>query len=140
MRLHDTVAMKRKKRRSKKGRRPMPLPGMPMPLPGMPIPPTPSKKKKPIPKKKKKFKLKKKIKLSLKSKSISGSTEGYNELAGWTSGSNTSIQTTEEVKSIAPEFTKHQCNLCGTVMQVPKAKRATYSIICPHCEHEEKFG
>ena len=132
MRLYDTVAMKRKKRRSKKGRRPIPLPGMPMP------PPIP-KKKKPI--KKKKFKLKKKIKLSLKSKTISNSNEGYNEFAGWTSGSNTSIQNTEEVKSIEePQFTKHQCNLCGTVMQVPKAKRATYSIICPHCEHEEKFG
>ena len=120
----------------KKGRRPMPMPGMPMP--GMPMPPPGAKKKKPI--KKKRFKLKKKIKLSLKSKAITDSTEGYNEFAGWTSGSNTSNQTTDETKPTQPEFIKHQCNLCGTVMQVPKAKRATYSIICPHCEHEEKFG
>jgi len=134
MRLHDTVAMKRKKRRSKKGKRPKPHPGMTMPPPM-------TKKKKPIKKKKKKFKLKKKIKLSLKSKSISNSLVGYDESAGWTSGSNTTIQNTEEVKSIEePQFTKHQCSLCGTVMQVPKAKRATYTIICPHCEHEEKFG
>ncbi len=109
-----------------------------MPIPGMPMPPPIPKKKKP--KKKKKFKLKKKIKLSLKSKSISVSNEGYNEFAGWTSGSNTSVQETQEVKQSAPEFVKHQCSLCGTVMQVPKAKRATYSIVCPHCEHEEKFG
>ncbi len=126
------MAMKRRKKtRVKKGRRPQPLPGMPMP------PPMPTKQKKV---KKKKFRFKKKIKLSLKSSTISESDEGYNTSAGWTSSSNTSVMDVEEKVNIEPEFIKHQCDLCGAVMQVPKPKRAKYSIICPHCEHEEKFG
>ena len=89
------MAMKRRKKgRMKKGRRPQPLPGMPMP------PPMP-KKKKPV--KKKRFRLKKKIKLSLKSSTISDSNEGYNEMAGWTSNSNTSILDQKEApKSLSP--------------------------------------
>ena len=75
-----------------------------------------------------------------KSSTISESNEGYNESAGWTSNTNTSILNQKETTKKEPDFIKHQCGLCGTVMQVPKAKRATYSIICPHCEHEEKFG
>ena len=130
--MFDTMAMKRRKKgRMKKGRRPQPLPGMPMP------PPMP-KKKKPV--KKKRFRLKKKIKLSLKSSTISDSNEGYNEMAGWTSNSNTSILDQKETPKKEPDFIKHQCGLCGAVMQVPKPKRAKYSIICPHCEHEESFG
>ncbi len=126
------MAMKRRKKtRVKKGKRPLPLPGMPMP------PPQPQKQKKV---KKKKFRFKKKIKLSLKSSKISDIDEGYNTSAGWTSSSNTSVMNVEEKVNKEPEFTKHQCGLCGTVMQVPKAKRARYSIICPHCEHEETFG
>ena len=61
-------------------------------------------------------------------------------MAGWTSNTHTSILDQKETIQKEPDFIKHQCNLCGTVMQVPKAKRATYTIICPHCEHEEKFG
>lgn len=122
---------RRKKGRVKKGRRPPPLPGMPMP------PPMP-KKSKPV--KKKRFKLKKKIKLSLKSSTISESSEGYNESAGWTSNLNTSVLDIKEDTPKQADFIKHQCGLCGTVMQVPKAKRASYTIICPHCEHEEQFG
>ncbi len=122
---------RRKKTRVKKGRRPQPLPGMPMP------PPIQKKQKKV---KKKRFRFKKKIKLSLKSSTISESSDGYNNSAGWTSSTNTSILNIEDKQTIEPQFIKHQCNLCGTVMQVPKAKKSSYSIICPHCEHEEKFG
>lgn len=126
------MAMKRRKKtRVKKGKRLQPLPGMPLP------PPLPQKKKKI---KKKKFRFKKKIKLSLKSSSISESNDGYNESAGWTSSNNTSLLKVDEKVNNEPEFIKHQCGLCGAVMQVPKPKRAKYSIICPHCEHEESFG
>ena len=121
---------RRKKTRVKKGRRPQPLPGMPMPKPI---------NKKPKKVKKKRFRFKKKIKLSLKSSTISDSSDGYNESAGWTSNMNTSVLNTEENKKIEPDVIKHQCNLCGTVMQIPKPKKSSYSIICPHCEHEEKF-
>ena len=135
MRSSDTVAMKRRKKtRIKKGKRIQPLPGMPLP------PPMPQKKKKI---KKKRFKFKSKIKLlNLKSSTINESSTEYNDMVGWTSNSSnqTILNNNEEIKQKEPEFIKHQCNLCGTIMKVPKAKKSSYTIICPHCEHEEKFG
>ena len=132
MRLFDTMAMKRRKKtRVKKGRRPQPLPGMHMP------PPMPQKQKKI---KKKKFRFKKKIKLSLKSSSITESEDDYNASAGWTSSNSIQTLNVEDQINNEPQFIKHQCGLCGAVMQVPKPKRDKYSIICPHCEHEENFG
>ena len=90
-------------------------------------------------------KKKRRFKLSLKSKTISKESGGYTDSVGWTSGSvdtnfGTNLTEDNTPKPKESQFIKHQCTLCGSIMQVPKPKRDRYTITCPHCEHEEKFG
>ena len=103
------------------------------------------KQRRPAPATAKPKKKKRRFKLSLKSKVISKDSGGYQDKVGWTSGgvdTNFGTNLTEDTtpKPKEPQFIKHQCTLCGSVMQVPKPKRDRYTITCPHCEHEEKFG
>lgn len=114
--------------RPKKGRRPARGGPRPPPLPGQPIPQVRRKRKR-------------RIKLSLRSHSITGDSGDYKDLVGWTSGDGPQKKsaTVEDVEPIESEFIKHQCSLCGAVMQISKPKRVRYTIICPHCEHQEKY-
>ncbi|MBC8283534.1 MAG: hypothetical protein H8E32_06945 [Nitrospinae bacterium] len=84
----------------------------------------------------KKKRRRKKMRLTLKSKAIK-KTDSYTDQIGWeTSGH---VLTGESKVNDTPTDIKHQCSLCGTVMIIPKPKRAKYTVTCPHCEHEDKF-
>ena len=101
--------------------------------------PAPSAAKAAKPKKKKR-----RFKLSLKSKTISKDSGEYTDSIGWTSGGvdtniGTNLTANTPPAPKEPQFIKHQCTMCGSIMQVPKPKRDRYTITCPHCEHEEKF-
>ncbi len=103
------------------------------------------KQRRPAPGVAKPKKKKRRFKLSLKSKVISKDSGEYKDTVGWTSGSvdtnfgtNLTQDTTPKPKE--SQFIKHQCTLCGSIMQVPKPKRERYTIACPHCEHVENFG
>ena len=103
------------------------------------------KQRKPAPKAVKPKKKKRRFKLSLKSKVISKESGDYKDTVGWTSGSvdtnfGTNLTADPTPKPKESQFIKHQCTLCGAIMQVPKPKREKYTIFCPHCEHVDNFG
>ena len=81
---------------------------------------------------KKKRRRKKKLRLTLKSRSIK-KADTYTDSVGWT---NTKVlEGVEPEKTKEPEKIRHQCSLCGSMMMIPKPKRAKYTITCPSCEH-----
>ena len=84
----------------------------------------------------KKKRRRKKLRLTLKSKAIK-KTDSYTDQIGWETAGH--VLTGESKKDNAPTEIKHQCTLCGTVMTIPKPKRAKYSVTCPYCEHEDTF-
>lgn len=90
-------------------------------------------KKAPPGKRKKK---KRKIRLSLKSSKMK-KTDSYTDQLGWSTDVGRTLE--EKAKPKAPDTIKHQCQMCGTIMKVPKPKKSRYTITCPHCEHQEFF-
>ncbi len=101
------------------------------PRPGGDIPPKGGKSG---PKKRRR----RRVKLNLKSSSIK-EADGYVDRIGWTT-SDTSNRLEEAPKPKEPEFIKHQCSGCGYVMKVPRPRRDKYTIVCPHCDTQDKFG
>ena len=79
---------------------------------------------------------KRKIRHSLKSSKMK-KTDSYTDQVGWSTDVGTTLN--EPVKPKGPDTIKHQCEMCGTIMKVPKPKKARYTITCPHCEHQESF-
>ena len=79
---------------------------------------------------------KRKLRLSLKSNKLK-KTDSYSDQVGWSTDVGRTL--TEATKPKGPETIKHQCEMCGTIMQVQKPKKALYTITCPHCEHQQSF-
>ena len=84
----------------------------------------------------KRRKKKRKIRLSLKSSKMK-KTDSYSDQVGWSTDVGRTLG--EAPKSKEPDTIKHQCSLCGAIMKVPKPKKARYTILCPHCDHEDSF-
>ncbi len=82
-------------------------------------------------------KRKRKLRLSLKSSKLK-KTDSYSDQLGWSTDVGRTIAEPEKPKG--PEIIKHQCELCGSIMNVPKPKKARYTITCPNCEHSQMFG
>ena len=89
--------------------------------------------KKPSPGKRRK---RKKFKLSLKSSKLK-KTDSYSDSVGWSQDVGRTVEAAPVPKG--PEIIKHQCSLRGAIMKVPKPKKARYTILCPHCNHEDSF-
>jgi hypothetical protein len=85
----------------------------------------------------KKKRRRKKLRLTLKSRNIK-ETDTYTDRVGWET-SRTLDDPNAGAQPTEPEFLRHQCSLCGSIMQAPKPKRARYTITCPNCEHEDSF-
>ena len=85
----------------------------------------------------KRRKKKRKIRLSLKSSKMK-KTDSYSDQVGWSTDVGRTLG--EAPKSKEPDTIKHQCSLCGSIMKVPKPKKARYTISCPHCGHEDAFN
>ena len=80
----------------------------------------------------------KKLRLTLKSRKIKDA-DTYTDQLGWETTSRTLDDPNAHKAINEPQFIKHQCSLCGSIMQVPKPKRSRYQITCPNCEHEDTF-
>ncbi len=78
----------------------------------------------------------KKIRLSLKSSKLK-KTDAYSDTRGWSTDVGRTVDAPEAPK--APETIRHQCEMCGSIMKVPKPRKARYTITCPHCEHAKSF-
>jgi hypothetical protein len=79
---------------------------------------------------------KKKIRLSLKSSKLK-KMDAYSDTRGWSTNVGRTVDEPEKPKG--PETIRHQCEMCGSVMKVPKPRKSRYTITCPHCEHEKSF-
>jgi len=85
----------------------------------------------------KKKRRRRKLRLTLKSRNIKDA-DSYTDQVGWETSRVLEDANADTVHT-APEFLRHQCSLCGSVMQAPKPKRTRYTITCPNCEHEDSF-
>lgn len=88
--------------------------------------------KKPSPGKRRK---RKKFRLSLKSSKLK-KTDSYSDSVGWSKDVGRTVEAAPVQKG--PEIIKHQCEMCGSIMKVPKPKKDRYTITCPHCEHSHQ--
>jgi len=86
----------------------------------------------------KKKRRRKKLRLSLKSSKLK-KTDSYTDNLGWSTDVGRTL-TDETPEKKEPETIKHQCESCGTIMKVPKPKKAKYTIQCPNCNHVESFN
>ena len=80
----------------------------------------------------------KKLRLTLKSRKIQ-QTDSYTDQLGWETSGRALEDPNANKAPTEPQFIRHQCSLCGSIMQVPKPKRSRYKITCPNCEHEDTF-
>ena len=69
----------------------------------------------------KRRKKKRKIRLSLKSSKMK-KTDSYSDQVGWSTDVGRTLG--EAPKSKEPDTIKHQCSLCGAIMNVPKPIKA----------------
>lgn len=88
---------------------------------------------------KKKGKRKRKMRLSLKQSKLSASKDKYSDSLGWSQDVGRTL--TEKEAPKGPETLKVQCDMCGSMLKIPKPKRSRYSVSCtyPECGHTMKF-
>ena len=86
-----------------------------------------------------KGKKKLKMRLSLKQSKLSGTGDKYTDGLGWSQEVGRTLNDAPVAKG--PETLKVQCELCGSMLKIPKPKRSRYSVTCsfPECGHEMKF-
>tara|TARA_B110000305_G_scaffold231130_1_gene284192 strand:- start:2923 stop:3225 length:303 start_codon:yes stop_codon:yes gene_type:complete len=91
--------------------------------------------KKPQPKKRKR-----KMRLSLKQKKLNPAGNSYKDNVGWSTDVGRTLGDAPEEK--APETLKVQCDQCGSMLKIPKPKKARYTVTCsyPECGNEMKFN
>ena len=86
----------------------------------------------------KKRRRKKKLRLSLKSSKMKKS-DSYSDGLGWSTDVGRTLS--EPDKPRAPDTIRHQCEMCGSIMKVPKPKKAKYTVSCayPECDNIMEF-
>jgi hypothetical protein len=87
----------------------------------------------------KKGKKKRKMRLSLKQSKMSVGTDKYTDSLGWSQDVGRTLDDAPVAKG--PETLKVQCDMCGSMLKIPKPKRSKYTVTCtyPECGHEMKF-
>lgn len=85
-------------------------------------------------------KRKRRMKLTLKQSKLRSSGNEYKDSIGWSQdvGRTLSDQPSGPVE---PETLKVQCEMCGSMMKIPKPKRSKYTVACAYaeCGHVMKF-
>jgi len=83
-------------------------------------------------------KRKRKMRLSLKQSKLKNEDK-YTDSLGWSQDVGRTLNAPEAPK--APETLKVQCDMCGSMLKIPKPKRSKYSVTCsyPECGHVMKF-
>jgi len=88
---------------------------------------------------KKKGKRKRKMRLSLRQSKLSTTQDKYSDSLGWSTDVGRTL--TDAPKPTGPETIKVQCEMCGSMLKIPKPKRSRYTVSCtyPECGHVMKF-
>jgi|TARA_B110000444_G_C18742088_1_gene548472 rRNA maturation protein Nop10 len=88
---------------------------------------------------KKPKKRKRKMRLSLKQKKIHVTGDSYKDNLGWSTEVGRTIGDAPAQK--APETLRVQCDSCGSMLKIPKPKKARYTVTCsyPECGNQMKF-
>ena len=80
----------------------------------------------------------KKIRLSLKSSKLK-KTDEYSDTRGWSTDVGRTL--TDEPAKKGPDTLTVQCNMCGSMLKIPKPKKAKYTVSCayPECGNIMEF-
>lgn len=95
--------------------------------------------KAPSGKKPRKKKKKRKMRLSLKQSKLNVASDKYSDSLGWSQDVGRTLSDAPAPKG--PETLKIQCDMCGSMLKIPKPKRSKYTVTCsyPECGNEMKF-
>jgi len=87
----------------------------------------------------KKGKKKRKMRLSLKQSKMNTTADKYTDSLGWSQDVGRTLNEPEAPRG--PETLKVQCEMCGSMLKIPKPKRSKYSVSCtyPECGHVMNF-
>lgn len=77
-------------------------------------------------------KRKRKMRLSLKQKKLNVKKDKYTDSLGWSQDVGRTL--TDAPTSAAPETLKVQCEQCGSMLKIPKPKKARYTVTCAFSE------
>ena len=88
---------------------------------------------------KKPKKRKRKMRLSLKQKKMNTTGDSYKDNLGWSTDVGRKLD--DNPTPQAPETLRVQCDSCGSMLKIPKPKKARYTVTCsyPGCGNEMKF-
>ena len=88
---------------------------------------------------KKKGKRKRKMRLSLKQSKLNTTSDRYSDSLGWSTDVGRTLGDAPKPKG--PETIKIQCEMCGSMLKIPKPKRSRYTVSCtyPECGHTMQF-
>jgi hypothetical protein len=83
-------------------------------------------------------KKKRKMRLSLKQKKMK-KVDTYTDSLGWSTDVGRTL--TDNPESKAPDTLTVQCTMCGSMLKVPKPKKAKYTVSCayPECGNVMEF-
>ena len=83
-------------------------------------------------------KKKRKLRLSLKQKKLK-KVDTYTDSLGWSTDVGRTL--TDEPAKKGPDTITVQCNMCGSMLKVPKPKKAKYTVSCayPECGNVMEF-
>jgi hypothetical protein len=87
----------------------------------------------------KKRKKKRKMRLSLKQAKMNTTSDKYSDSLGWSQDVGRTLSEAPAPKG--PETLKVQCEMCGSMLKIPKPKRSKYTVTCsyPECGHQMNF-
>jgi rRNA maturation protein Nop10 len=87
----------------------------------------------------KKGKNKPKRRLSHNQSKMNTTADKYRDSLGWSQDVGRTLADAPAPKG--PETLKVQCDMCGSMLKIPKPKRSKYTVTCtyPECGHEMKF-
>ena len=83
-------------------------------------------------------KKKRKLRLSLKQKKMK-KVDTYTDSLGWSTDVGRTL--TDEPAKKGPDTLTVQCNMCGSMLKIPKPKKAKYTVSCayPECGNIMEF-
>ena len=77
-------------------------------------------------------KRKRKMRLSLKQKKLSVKADKYTDSLGWSQDVGRTLG--DAPTAAAAETLKVQCDQCGSMLKIPKPKKARYTVTCAYAE------
>ena len=78
-------------------------------------------------------KKKRRMRLSLKQKKINAKTDKYTDSLGWSQDVGRTLGDAPAGPA-EPETLKVQCEMCGSMLKIPKPKKSRYTVSCAYAE------